>query len=411
VDSFHPLPVFGDSTASSLLDHEKDQDYSGRLNFNWEAGPGLRGQNTLSGNGLAIDFRTVYLGWAGDTITENYRWQTLTAQINSSVIIKFGSADLVAGFDGRYDSLVADKYSAQTGDTTWNARQWNVGGWLEAKNAVGPVILNPSLRLDRNSGYGYFFSPQIGIVYSTTPDLRIKTSLGRAFRAPGFNDLYSPLYGNRDLKPETGNSAELRFELGTANTAFSALSLFVREINDRIAWLPTQGGMWRPQNVNHLAIRGVEWETRYTYQKKISVENQITYLHGLQTNRELTNADGTTRDTTREAAFIPPLALSSRWDIRLPAGMILNIGGSYTSARKNYYENWDQFPVITMDTKILKAFFVFNAGLMRTFGRVSASVGCKNLLDEKYATQFGNTVDDLDYPMPPRTYYFQMVLE
>jgi len=410
VDSLHPVPVFGDSTATSLWDHEKDQNYSGRLNFNWK-GSDLRWQNTLSGNGLIIDYHTVYPGFI-DTITEDYSWQTMTMALNSSVVLNAQNADLIAGIDVRYDSLVADKVSVETGDTTWCASQSNVGAWLEVKNDFDRIVLNSSLRLDRNSGYGYFISPQIGIVYTPASVIRVKTSLGRAFRSPGFNDLYSPLYGNRDLKPEIGNSAEMRLECGNGDRSFSALSFFIRDIIDRIAWLPTQGGLWRPQNVNRLSIQGLEWETRYAYQNVIKVENQITYLNGHQKNRELVVAADSTHEVERPAAFIPALAISSRWDIKLPAGLMLNLAGFYSSTRKNYYENWNNYPNITIDTKTLGAYVIFNAGLTRTwFNHLSVAAGCKNLLDVNYATQFGNTIDDLDYPMPPRTFYFQMSLQ
>jgi len=410
IDSLHFMPVFGDSTANSLRDHEKDRNFSGRFGLNCD-GPGLRWQNTLSGSGSIIDYHTVYPGFI-DTITEDYSWQTMTMALNSSVVLNAQNTDLIAGIDVRYDSLIAGKISVKTGDTTWRASQSNIGAWLEVKNSFDRIVLNSSLRLDRNSGYGYFLSPQIGIVYTPIPDLRLKSSFGRAFRAPGFNDLYFPQSGNLNLKPEIGNGAEVRLECGNGSKTFTALSFFIRDITNRIAWLPTQGGLWQPQNVNHLTIRGVEWETRYAFQDKISVENQITYLNGRQTNRELINADGTARDEVRSAAFTPPLAISSRWDIKLPAGLILNLAGFYSSARKNYYENWNNYPSITIDTKTLDAYVIFNAGLTRTwFNHLSVAAGCKNLLDVNYATQFGNTIDDLDYPMPPRTFYFQMSLE
>jgi outer membrane cobalamin receptor len=55
VDSLNAVPVFGDSSATSLRDHEKDRNFSGRFNLNWE-GPDLRWQNTLSGSGSIIDY-------------------------------------------------------------------------------------------------------------------------------------------------------------------------------------------------------------------------------------------------------------------------------------------------------------------------------------------------------------------
>jgi outer membrane cobalamin receptor len=412
VDSLNPVPLFGDSTASSRLDHEKDDNLLVNLEAVWQPREKYRWQNNAYGSDQRIRYHTVYPGYPADTVTEDYVWQTYTLGLNSSLLVNYKNTDLIIGFDGRYDSLQSVKSSAQTGDTAWPARQYNIAGWIEAKKNINQFGVNPSLRLDRNSGYGYFLSPQIGMTYAPNIWFSIKASLGRAFRAPGFNDLYSPLYGNKDLKPEIGDGAELRLEYSLSEFTFSALSLFIREIKDRIAWLPTQGGLWRPENINRLSIRGLELENRARLTDRIKVDNEITLLYGRQLNREQFNADGSNRDVERPAAFMPALTASSRWDIRLPGGLTLNLAGYYTSPRKNYYENWTQYPLITMDTKILRAFVLLNAGLTRTwFGHLSTAVGCKNILDERYATQFGNTISDLDYPMPPRTLYFQLTLE
>lgn len=412
VDSLNPVPVFGDSMANSLLDHEKDDNLLVGLEAVWQPGEKYRWQNNASGSDQRIRYHTVYPGYPADTVIEDYVWQTYTVGLNSSFLANYNNTDLIIGFDGRYDSLQSTKSSAQTGDTAWPARQYNIAGWLEAKKNIRQFGVNPSLRLDRNSGYGYFISPQLGLTYAPNIWFSIKASLGRAFRAPGFNDLYSPLYGNKDLRPEIGDGAELRLEYGLSAFTFSALSFFIRQIRDRIAWLPTQGGLWRPQNVNQLSVRGLELENRACLTDRIKVDNEITYLYGRQLNREQINADGSYRNVERPAAFMPALTASSRWDILIPGGFTLNLAGYDTSARKNNYENWTQYPMITMDTKTLKAFVLFNAGLTRTwFGHLSTAAGGKNLLNERYATQFGNTTSDLDYPMPPRTFYFQLTLE
>jgi outer membrane cobalamin receptor len=412
VDSLHMVPEFGDSTVTSLLDLEKDRNFLSHLDLTWEPYPGIRWQNKIYGNELRIIYHTVYRKSIDTVATEDYEWRTFTVGLNSSFLINYHNTDLIIGFDDRYDSLQSIKSSVQTGDTAWPARQYNSARWIEAKKNIGQFGFNPSLRFDMNSGYGYFLSPQLGLTYAPNLWCSIKASLGRAFRAPGFNDLYSPLYGNRDLKPEIGDGAELRFEYGLSAFTFSALSFFIREIRDRIAWLPTQGGFWRPENINRLSVRGLELENRARFTERIKADNEITFLYGRQLNREQINADGSNRDVERPSAFMPALTASSRWDILIPGGFTLNLAGYYTSARKNYYENWTQYPLITVDTKTLKSYVLFNAGLTRTWlGHLSTAAGCKNILDERYATQFGNTTSDLDYPMPPRTFYFQLTLE
>lgn len=411
IDSINPLPVLGDSSATSLHDREHDINTLAALDFTWQPAVDRQWQNKIFGNDQRIQYHTRYWNFA-DTVDEDYDWQTYTLGLQTSLQIRVGGADLINGIDARYDTLETKKTSPQNGDTAWSASQRSIGAWLELKKTADRFHLNPSLRLDWNSGYGFFFSPMLGSVFSATELVRIKFSLGRAFRAPGFNDLYSPLYGNPNLKPEHGSAAELRFELGAGRSLQNNISFFSRVIHDRIAWLPTQAGWWRPQNINRMKFLGLEWENRAKFIKGLTVDNELTFIQAQQRNRELVYYDGTTttfRDVERQAAFVPALAISSRWIYTPIHNVYLNLTALYTSDRKNYYENWDGYPDIAIDTKTLFSYIRLDLGASVTIQeRLSISAGSKNILDTHYATQFGNTISDLDYPMPPRTIYLQL---
>jgi outer membrane receptor protein involved in Fe transport len=59
-----------------------------------------------------------------------------------------------------------------------------------------------------------------------------------------------------------------------------------------------------------------------------------------------------------------------------------------------------------MDEKILEDYIVINAAVNKQIlNRISLSAGIKNLFDTDYALQFGNTLFDLDYPMPGRIFF------
>ena len=56
-------------------------------------------------------------------------------------------------------------------------------------------------------------------------------------------------------------------------------------------------------------------------------------------------------------------------------------------------------------TKTLDSYLILNTSISKTmFKFLKLSVGAKNLFDQDYATQFGYTMNDLDYPMPGRTF-------
>jgi vitamin B12 transporter len=66
-----------------------------------------------------------------------------------------------------------------------------------------------SVRHDRNSQFGKQNNGALGYGFDVTPQWRVGASLGTSFKAPSFNDLYYPGFGNPNLKPEEGKSLEL----------------------------------------------------------------------------------------------------------------------------------------------------------------------------------------------------------
>lgn len=94
--------------------------------------------------------------------------------------------------------------------------------WLPAER----LRLVPGLRYDRHSEFGSVASPKVALLYALTPATRIRTSAGRAFRAPSLFELFGnvvfhgPIPGlpNPELKPEHISSFDggIQHEVGRA---------------------------------------------------------------------------------------------------------------------------------------------------------------------------------------------------
>lgn len=69
--------------------------------------------------------------------------------------------------------------------------------------------IQANARHDRNSQFDTHNSGQIGASWQILPAWQIGGSLGSGFRAPTFNELYYPDYGNANLKPEESVSREI----------------------------------------------------------------------------------------------------------------------------------------------------------------------------------------------------------
>jgi len=111
-------------------------------------------------------------------------------------------------------------------------------------------------RSDDNSQYGRQNTGTVGLSYQLNDDWVIGSTMGTAFKAPSFNDLYWPKQGNPNLKPEDANSKEafIRF----ANNNFKAsLTGYYNKVNNLIAWAPTSTGEWLPSNIGEAQLKGI----------------------------------------------------------------------------------------------------------------------------------------------------------
>jgi len=419
LDSLHPVPQFGDSTATSIFDREIDRSLLANLSADLQVTDNVQWHSKILADRKRTTFNTTYAGWfSGDTINEQYNYLTHMLGFNTMLTVHTEQLAFTLGLDATYDTLLTKTTSTLSGDTTWHASSNNVGIWTELQVNMNDFLsTTPSIRYDRNSAFGDFFSPAIGVSYMPTEILWLKLSAGKTYRAPTFNDLYWPRSGNPGLKPEHGWAYEIRAESSPWPNLFAAVSFFVRSVKDRIAWLPQENNLWQPQNVNYLAIKGFDLELKHLITDFIRHRIEITYLNAQQTNDEIVYdyydwvADTSLivyEEVQRPAAFTPDLTISSVFNVILPQDFGLNISAQYARRRVNYYANYDAYPVVSMDTKSLNDYLVINTSLSKeVFSRVSLSAGVKNLFATDYSLQFGNTAEDRDYPMPGRVYFIQ----
>lgn len=112
-------------------------------------------------------------------------------------------------YDHREEAVSTNGAAALNRDRTTNS-------FAASYNARrGANLFNASVRRDK-SGYGNKSTGSAGYGYSFTPSLRATASYGTSFRAPTYNELYYPSYGNPANRPEQGRNVEagLRYDDG-----------------------------------------------------------------------------------------------------------------------------------------------------------------------------------------------------
>ncbi|GAA4898827.1 TonB-dependent receptor domain-containing protein [Ferrimonas pelagia] len=179
-------------------------------------------------------------------------------QFNDSV--SFG-----AGVDWRREELRGDSTQEDwmTGQGSPFAPETlsrdNTGVFALSRFEQGGHQLEASLRSDDNQQFGRHNTWQVGGALALAPQWRLVASVGTAFRAPTFFDLYYPGSQNPELKPESSDNYELALE-GKALGAELRLGWFRQDATDLLQW---DNSTYRMENIGEALIDGIELEAQF----------------------------------------------------------------------------------------------------------------------------------------------------
>ncbi|QSX78523.1 TonB-dependent vitamin B12 receptor [Agrilutibacter solisilvae] len=183
-----------------------------------------------------------------------------------------GQALLSVGFDWREDQV--------GGTTTYDVEQRiNRGLFGQWQQRFGAHALQASLRRDDDTQFGGETTGSVLWGWDFTDALRLTASYGTAYKAPTFNDLYFPGFGNAALSPETSASAELGLR-GKHGWGGWSVNAFQTRVDDLIAYDPTPTPtrpFGQPNNIDKARIHGVEVTTETTL-AGWSVQANATWL-------------------------------------------------------------------------------------------------------------------------------------
>jgi vitamin B12 transporter len=414
------IPFYGDSTASSIYDRTADTAFSISGDWNLALNPKFSFE-------LMPNFsknRTRFL-WVDAYSVDTALYQDLygAQTIGASLITNYRSSAGIrvnGGLDFKQDDFRASSYlynelAGNYQDTTWQANANRVGVFGEANVSVGKyVTIIPAGRLDWNSDFGNFLSPSLGLLFPLSSQIRVRTHVGRAFRAPTFNDLYWPKSGNPDIKPEHGDALQLGMDWNQNEKVSFSLSGFVRRTKDLISWVPDTAGIWRPTNIDESEIFGITTNGEIDGLKGFSLSYSVNLSKANQTRREMVYSDWLTGETRfeqikRRGAYLPEFSASQEINYQSGFETYLSLELRETGDRVNYYTSYDSLPKVYMTAKTLPFNLIVNfRAKQRLFKSTELICRIENLLNRSYAEQFGNSPFDLDYPRPKRTIFLEI---
>jgi len=254
-----------------------------------------------------------------------------------------------------------DRISSDTAFPVTSRDNYGVFGQFQTGYGRQDAVL--SVRRDDNEQFGGKTTGNIGWGFDIMQGLRATASYGTAFKAPTFNELYYPFFGDPDLKPETERSGEIGLA-GRGSFASWSVNLFENRIKNLIGF---DSILFRANNIDSARIRGLELQAG-------------TDLAGWQTHANLTLMDPENRSSRANRGN--DLPRRSRQSLRLDADREFGrwgVGGSLLAAGKRYddlanREKLDSY--VTMDLR--SQYRMANNWVVQ--GRA------ENLLDEDYET-------------------------
>jgi len=216
---------------------------------------------------------------------------------------------------------------------------------LYAENVIGlseQVDLTLGFRFDDNSSYGSETTYRATFNYwADELGARVHGSWGTSFLAPSFFQLFNPSFGNPDLKPEFGESAEIGFSkaLWDQSAVFST-AFFRNWIEDKIGF----GAGFN--NLSTYESDGFETSLRVQAAQAWDLQLAYTYTEGQEASG--VEALRVPRSIASAALFYAPpgasfdlgvtvLSVSSQFstfadrlaDLRQPGYEVINLSGSY----------------------------------------------------------------------------------
>ena len=270
-----------------------------------------------------------------------------------------GGGTLTTGFDWVRDELDSSTPYVRT-------ERINRAAFAQWQQGFGTHSLQASVRRDDNSQFGGKTTGSALWGWDFTEALRLTASYGTAFKAPTFNELYFPGYGDPNLSPEIARSSELGLR-GKHGWGEWTLDVFQTDIEDLIGTACNEFWVCSAVNVDKARIQGAE----------LGVSTQLAGWD-LQGSAAWTDPRNRSAGDTHDNILPRRARKSMRLDADRSFGRF-NAGASFTGAGDRYDDANNTRLLKTYATTDLRAGYAFNPSW-----RVNLSLN--NVFDRQYQT-------------------------
>lgn len=160
----------------------------------------------------------------------------------------------------------------------------NTALYVQDTIEAGKWSIVPGVRMDHHSEFGTHYTPKLAVNYAASDKTQLYASWGRVFAAPQADDLYYyntgwGMYGNRNLKPESGHTETIGVRHAFDAKKSVELSVFQSKIHDAIRWVYNPVTFTtNARNIDLEKKRGLELSYRQELNKAWSYDLGYSYI-------------------------------------------------------------------------------------------------------------------------------------
>lgn len=186
-----------------------------------------------------VDMSTTFSGGVFDTEKTTLNWQN-DLSINKNTLLTIGYEFLKEEVSGTTDYDVSERD--------------NDAVYLQLLLSLDKFSVNLGARNDDNEQFGSHDTYNIATGYQLNRDIKIVASFGQAFKAPTFNDLYYPNFGDPSMVPEETDAYEVTLKGIYARYNWT-LSVYQNDVTNLIQYNPS---IFANDQISSATIKGLE---------------------------------------------------------------------------------------------------------------------------------------------------------
>jgi iron complex outermembrane recepter protein len=204
--------------------------------------------------------------------------------------------------------------------------------------ALRRFSLSLSAREELYRRFSATFNPTVSGGFWVSPKLKLRASASRAFRVPGYTDLYYHDPGNLGspgLRPERAWTYETGTEWSPHSKARAELTVFHRRQRDGIDYQRNAPGeIWRALNIQNLNFTGVEAGLHLSPAARQTLDFRYSALRARVDTVPVGFTKYTFNQPSHSGVAAWQTSLRGRWMVRSRLGVLLRRG-------RNPYALWD----------------------------------------------------------------------